>query len=236
MLLGPGVFAQFERRRRRGLHARAGELETLRELTWREFEEACAEAFRQRGHVVSETPRGADGGVDLILRSGGGTIFVQCKHYKKQQVGVALVRELYGVMVHGRATSAIFITTGTYTVAARDFARDLPMELIDGPGVLSLMRRTPGPDRGPTETPAPTRDADIVPTARPRAAVHDAAYRMADVRAAHPNAYARWTPDEEERLVERFRAGTSIAELARGLGRQPSGIRSRLKKLQLIDG
>jgi len=40
--------------------------------------------------------RGPDGGVDLVLRKGSEATVVQCKQYRATQVGVAVVRELFG--------------------------------------------------------------------------------------------------------------------------------------------
>lgn len=50
----------------------------------------------------------------------------------------------------------------------------------------------------------------------------------------HPNAYEKWTKEEEQKLVAEYNKGKSIAELSSILGRQIGGIRSRLVKLQII--
>ena len=54
-------------------------------------------------------------------------------------------------------------------------------------------------------------------------------------KAEHPNAYERWTKQDEERLVRAFKDGKKTIELAMILGRQPGGIKSRLRKLGLIE-
>jgi restriction system protein len=47
-------------------------VETLRAISWQEFEELVGEAFRRNGYTVTETGGGgADGGVDLVLKKGG---------------------------------------------------------------------------------------------------------------------------------------------------------------------
>jgi hypothetical protein len=46
-----------------------------------------------------------------------------------------------------------------------------------------------------------------------------------------PSTGARWTAEEEERLLRGFDSGTPIAALAAAHGRKPGGIRSRLIKL-----
>lgn len=54
------------------------------------------------------------------------------------------------------------------------------------------------------------------------------------IRKFYRNAYRSWTQDEERRLIELFRNGRSIREIAHALGRQVGGVRSRLQKLGLI--
>jgi DNA-binding NarL/FixJ family response regulator len=57
------------------------------------------------------------------------------------------------------------------------------------------------------------------------------ASHMEKVRAYHPNAYQRWTAEEEQLLLALHQDGQSVEEIARILQRQVSGIRSRLKKI-----
>jgi len=57
------------------------------------------------------------------------------------------------------------------------------------------------------------------------------AYAVDDIRETQPQAYRRWTEVEEEELIAAFERGASIVELAQRHGRQPGGIRSRLRKL-----
>lgn len=54
------------------------------------------------------------------------------------------------------------------------------------------------------------------------------------LRARHPQAYRRWTPPDEAQLRQLFAEGASPSSIAATLGRQPGGIRSRLRKLGLI--
>ncbi|MFF7249838.1 helix-turn-helix domain-containing protein [Embleya sp. NPDC008237] len=57
------------------------------------------------------------------------------------------------------------------------------------------------------------------------------AYSVEEIRKRHGNAYQRWTPEDEQLLLELHAAGHGIDELARRFDRQPSAIRSRLGKL-----
>jgi len=57
-------------------------------------------------------------------------------------------------------------------------------------------------------------------------------YSVAQIRKAHPSAYQKWTTQEEQRLINLYKTGKTIKELAHTLGRQRGGIRSRLKELK----
>lgn len=60
-------------------------------------------------------------------------------------------------------------------------------------------------------------------------------YSVEEIRQKHENAYKKWTTEEEELLIDRYRNGKKIEELAKLLGRKRGGIRSRLKKLGFIE-
>lgn len=100
-------------------------------MTWKEFEELVAAAYRRQGYKVVETGGGgADGGVDLILYRDGDKALVQCKHWRSSQVGVKLVRELHGI-THSKehaGSRGIFVTFGTYTQDAKRFAQENGIE------------------------------------------------------------------------------------------------------------
>jgi len=74
-------------------------LSDLAALSWQQFEEVIADAFRRHGFRVREVGGcgRADGGVDLMLVRDGETMVVQAKHWRSQRVSVQPVRELYGV-------------------------------------------------------------------------------------------------------------------------------------------
>jgi restriction system protein len=112
-------------------------------LSWQEFETLVGEGFRRRGFEVAERGgAGPDGGVDLALASGHERFLVQCKQWRAQQVGVAVVRELYGVMTAERVAGGYVVTSGTYTKDARQFASGRNIELIDGGALNSLLRNS----------------------------------------------------------------------------------------------
>lgn len=119
--------------RKRELFERQKSLPDISALKWREFEEFIGEAYRRQGYQVEQ--RGGnepDGGIDLILRKKGEMVLVQCKHWEAEQVGVKIVRELYGVVAAEGATKGIIVTTGYFTRDAEIFAHGKPLLLIRG--------------------------------------------------------------------------------------------------------
>lgn len=109
-------------------------------LSWQEFESLVAEGFRQRGFEVR--PRGgagADGGVDVVLARGHERYLVQCKQWRARQVGVSVVRELYGVMAAERVAGGYVVTSGSFTQDAKEFAAGRNIELIDGNELSALL-------------------------------------------------------------------------------------------------
>ena len=133
MILFAAALSAFNAWRKGQLFNRQKDIETIRQLSWREFEEFVGEAYRRQGYNVTETGGGgADGGVDLVIRKGGEKLLVQCKHWKMDKVGVKVVRELYGVATAEGATGGIVISSGTFTQEAIDFAKGKPLELLNG--------------------------------------------------------------------------------------------------------
>ncbi|MBF6023443.1 restriction endonuclease [Lysobacter niastensis] len=143
------------RRKRKQLLATQTGLDNLRAMTWREFEMLVGEAFRRRDYAVEETGLGgADGGIDLILRKDGRKELVQCKQWRSMQVGVSVVREMWGLANHHSADGAKIVSVGDYTRDAIEFARDKQIELISAPQLLEMIRSTqmPGRHEPSTET------------------------------------------------------------------------------------
>jgi restriction system protein len=166
VLLAAGIVSVGRSWQRRRLLDRQTGLDSVGKLSWQEFEALVGEAFLRKGYRVLENPgAGPDGGVDLRLRKDGRKVFVQCKHWKKRDVGVKPVRELYGVMKAGGADEGIVVTYGDFTREARAFARGKPLELVGGEALARLLRdarRAEGAARKASSLPAaasPVREA-----------------------------------------------------------------------------
>lgn len=126
-------------RRRKLLDQQTG-LDSIRAMSWQEFEMLVGEAYRRKGYTVRENGGGgADGGIDLYLVKEGKRSVVQCKRWKTTSINVSLVRELYGVMTGDKADSCIFVTSGSYTPEAKMFAQGKPITLVDGKELFELI-------------------------------------------------------------------------------------------------
>lgn len=129
------------RQRRRNLLDNQTGIDSVRQMNWRQFERLAGEAFRRQGYAVEETGLGgADGGIDLILRRDGQTTLVQCKQWRSRQVGVQVVREMYGLLAHHQAAAVKIVALGDYTADARRFAEGKPVELIHGERLIATVR------------------------------------------------------------------------------------------------
>jgi hypothetical protein len=53
-------------------------------------------------------------------------------------------------------------------------------------------------------------------------------------QATYPNAWTRWTRQQDRELEDAFRRGATLTELTQSVGRSPGGVLIRLKKLELI--
>lgn len=126
-----------------------------------------AEAFRRQGYAVDYSlGRGADGGVDIILKKDGRKSLVQCKQWKVFSIGAPVIREMFGLMTAEKADEAIIVTTGKFTRDAKTFAEGKPIRLVDGPQLLALVQSVQSrPETKPSvEMKTTATDAPACPT------------------------------------------------------------------------
>ena len=142
ILLIPAPVSAFNAWRKRKLLDTQKNVATIRDLSWREFEELVAEAYRRQGFQVIENHKGgADGGVDIRLKKDDALYLIQCKQWKSQKIGVSVVRELFGVMTAEQATSASVVCSGIYTQEAKNFAAGKNIDLVDGPQLEAMIKQ-----------------------------------------------------------------------------------------------
>ncbi|MBN1254661.1 MAG: restriction endonuclease [Deltaproteobacteria bacterium] len=141
LLLIPAPISFFNSLRKRRLLDKQKDLNTIRSLPWKEFEELVVEAYRRKGYsVVENYGTGPDGGVDLVLEKDGNLFLVQCKQWRSHKVDVRVVRKMYGVMTAEQANGVVIITSGLFTQEAKNFASDKPIDLVEGNQLADLIR------------------------------------------------------------------------------------------------
>ncbi len=139
-LVGAAMSWIGQRQRRRLLDAQSG-LDSIAALGWRHFEQLVGEAFRRQGYTVEETGLGGpDGGIDLMLRKDGRRVLVQCKQWRRRQIPVNVVREMYGLLAHHSANAVKIACVGAFTRDAARFAQGKPIELIGGEELMRMIR------------------------------------------------------------------------------------------------
>ena len=110
-----------------------------------EFERLITQLLNGMGFVAEMTKASGDGGVDIEAVFDrpivGGRYLIQCKRFALDApVGSPVVREFYGALVADRkAIKGILMTTSSFTPQAREFADNLPIELIDGEQLARLL-------------------------------------------------------------------------------------------------
>lgn len=135
------IFARI--RRKKLFDSVASKENTLDSISWREFELLVGEAFRRKGYTVQETGQGgADGGIDLVLLKDGEKYLVQCKQWRRQQVQVNVVRELFGVMAAEGAKGGFVVISGRFTEDAKAFAQGKNLQLIEGAELNDMIRQS----------------------------------------------------------------------------------------------
>ncbi|GAB3652815.1 restriction endonuclease [Actinocorallia lasiicapitis] len=119
----------------------------LLELTPAEFESLIQNLFARMGLETRQTRASRDGGVDCVAHDPrpivGGKVVIQAKRYRST-VGVSAVRDLFGTLQNEGASKGILVTTSGYGQASFDFAKNKPIELLDGANLLYLLKEHAG--------------------------------------------------------------------------------------------
>jgi restriction system protein len=119
----------------------------LMDLSFLEFEALIQNLFIKMGLEARQTRPSRDGGVDCVAWDPrpifGGKVVIQAKRYKNT-VGVSSVRDLFGTLQNEGASKGILVTTSGYGQASFDFAKNKPIELIDGSNLLYLLAEHTG--------------------------------------------------------------------------------------------
>src|SRR5437868_7024612 len=117
-LILAGRLGRFLWRERRLRHSGIHE---IKEMSGEQFERRLVLLFRDLGYHVEHTGKRGDFGADLIVTKGKQRTVVQAKRWAKN-VGVKAVQEANTARSMYQAKSALVVTSGGYTKAARKLA------------------------------------------------------------------------------------------------------------------
>jgi len=101
----------------------------------RQLEEVVAELLSDQGFEVELTQQTHDDGVDIFafkkLPVGKVLFVVDTKRYQKTNIiGVEMVRQLHGTVIHHNATSGMLVTTSGYSRDSRKYEKDHEFQLF----------------------------------------------------------------------------------------------------------
>jgi hypothetical protein len=108
------------------------------QLSGHGFERAVTRLLQARGLDARQTRGSGDGGVDIeVFENRHLYMVVQCKRYKTA-CGPAVVRDLYGAMIHRGACKAMLICLGGFTPSCREFTKGKPIILVDSKNLVEI--------------------------------------------------------------------------------------------------
>jgi restriction system protein len=102
------------------------------DLSGIDFERLCFMYFEAKGFKPETTKVSGDHGVDLVIKDpkDGMKIAVQCKRWKiDKSIGNTDLIKLFAGSRAYKCMGTLFITTSTYTNAAKDYAESVKMDL-----------------------------------------------------------------------------------------------------------
>jgi transcription elongation GreA/GreB family factor len=116
------------------------DIDELRSLHWKEFENVVAATFDRLGYSVEQTPYTKDHGRDAILTKDGKRFLLECKRYKAGNFsGRRDLQVLHSNIIRDRAVCGFFVTAGAFTKDAIEFSKTAGIELIDQDGLVRLI-------------------------------------------------------------------------------------------------
>ena len=146
-----GMLGALRRRQISPIAADLATVESIGKLSESQFEELVAEGLRPQGFKVKQHGRLEGTGVILSLTGRDQKILVHCTQGTSGPLEVETLRALYSAMTAEQATGGLAITSGVFTEAARQFAVDKRIGLIESGALLELVNRARVPKTKPSQ-------------------------------------------------------------------------------------
>jgi restriction system protein len=114
----------------------AKRLAQVRAMSAEQFAQAVEAGFRREGYGVARMDKGP---VDFELSKGGRVWLVSSRRWKAARAGVEPLKELDELRRAQKADECVFITAGELSDAARSFAEERNVRLVEGLGLANLV-------------------------------------------------------------------------------------------------
>ena len=119
--------------------------ERLKAIDWFQFEKVVSVIYEVRGCSVKRLGGAKpDGGIDLIVEKDGERLVIQCKHWRKWNVGVRHIRELLGALVDSKIEKGVLVTLRGCTPEATELANKHGIHIVDQKELVALMQMADG--------------------------------------------------------------------------------------------
>lgn len=139
-LLSPVTFSFLKSNRRQKLHELREEIKSIQDLSWTQFREITAEAYRQAGYLILDNgPYAEDRNIDLVMRKSANLFLLQARYWCNRKIGLREVKKLFSLMHEKQASGVFLLTTGIFTIEARRYAVGRPITLVDGIQLVELL-------------------------------------------------------------------------------------------------
>lgn len=119
---------------------RQGDLKELRKMPHRQFEYYVCNLFRLIGYDAHVTPPTGDGGKDIMIYEDNCFAIAECKRYSfTNKVTRPDIQKFHSAIIDCKAEKGYFITTGEFTLQAKNYALDKPIILVNGEKLIEMI-------------------------------------------------------------------------------------------------
>lgn len=139
-LLAPASFSLLKCNKKKKLHELREEIKLIQEVSWDQFKEMVAEAYKRSGYMfLGNGPFSSDPAVDLFMRKGANIYIIQCRYWRNRKLGIREVKKFQAILQKKQAVGGFLLTTGIFTREARHYCLSRPINLVDGIALVDLL-------------------------------------------------------------------------------------------------
>lgn len=111
-------------------------LAKIRSKSWEEFARVLEEGLKKEGYTVTRV----SGAADFELQKAGRVSLVCARRWKAARTGAEPLKELVASGEKRGAAECLYVVAGEITEQARGFAKEKSVQLVEGAGLVGLVR------------------------------------------------------------------------------------------------